>query len=224
MTIQESYVKFLQKVNKDNTSDNVYVDKGRFVLIFNEQQNRWLEQQFTKRDFQSLLGIQELLVDDLELINGTTIPYQKHIEFKLPEDYFNYVTAYVLADKGDCKNKIVRAWLIKPFDINDKVRDEYNKPSFEYEETLLIIANGHIHVYFDDFVVNKLVFSYYRFAKQVDIAGYIRIDGTNSTDIDPELTDQFVDEIISRCAEEVMRDFENQSGFGFSKDRIRTEE
>lgn len=224
MTAQETYVKFLQKIDKNNTSDDVYVDIGRFVLIFNEQQNRWLEQQFSKRDFQALLSIQELLVDNLDIQDGVVNHEAKFTEFILPDNYFNYTTSYSVASRGACKLKVIRNWLIRPFDINDKIRDAYNSPSFDYEETLVTIANNKIQVYTDDFTVDKFVFTYYRYPKAIDIIGYIKIDGTPSTTINPELSDKFVDEIISRCAEEVMRDFKDTQGFALSKDRIRTEE
>ena len=223
MTSADAYTKFILKINKLNTSTNPYVDKGRFVLIFNEQQNRWLEQQFSKRDFQALLSIQELMVDNLELTNGI-VHNDGHVDYPLPDDYFDYVVSYTLATRGNCVGRVVRCWLIKPFDLNDKLRDAYTAPSFDYEETIVTIANNKIQVYVDDFTIDKFVFSYYRYAKPIDIIGYVKVDGTLSSNVDPELSDKFVDEIISRCAEEVMRNFTDAEGFALSKDRIKTEE
>lgn len=223
MTIQEAYIKFLNKINKDNTSDNIHVDKGRFVLIFNEEQNRWSTERYNRKDRDSLLDIQILLVDNQEIINGNPNP-KGYTTFPLPADYASYVVSYSIASKGNCTGKVVRNWITNHFDLNDKLRDANTRPSFEYEETLVTVGGEELQVYTDNFTVDKLVFTYYRHPKQVDIAGYIKVDGTSSTNIDPELADEYVDQIISRCAKEVMRVFENQEGLVNSNDRIKTEE
>ena len=38
MTIQETYLRFLNKVNKNFINDNISVDKGRFIILFNSSQ------------------------------------------------------------------------------------------------------------------------------------------------------------------------------------------
>ena len=43
MNINETYLKFLNKVNKNFINDNISVDKGRFVIIFNEAQNKYVD-------------------------------------------------------------------------------------------------------------------------------------------------------------------------------------
>ena len=44
------YIKFLNKVNKGNTQGDIAVDKERFVLIFNEVKNRWVEKHLKVKD------------------------------------------------------------------------------------------------------------------------------------------------------------------------------
>ena len=99
-----------------------------------------------------------------------------------------------------------------------------NKPSFDYEETLLKIAGEEIKIYFDDFKIKQAFLSYYKEPIDIDIAGYIKIDGTASKTINPKLPDIAVNEIVSRCVREFVGITENPQGFAVAKDRITNEE
>ena len=43
MDIQEAYLRFLTKVNKNLSSNNITASKDRFVLLYNEEQIRRVE-------------------------------------------------------------------------------------------------------------------------------------------------------------------------------------
>jgi len=85
------------------------------------------------------------------------------------------------------------------------------------------LSEGKIFVFKNDFVVDDCYLNYYRSVREIDIEGYIRLDGKPSTNIDPDIQDQYVDEVIDRCALEIIRRYENPDGFQYAKERISTE-
>lgn len=221
-TSLQAYNSFLIKSNREDTNSNIHVSKGKFVVIYNEQAIRWMKEKFKRKLSSSELDeLSDLLVDNFEVIKVGK--HQGHIDFKLPDDYFSLASSFSQAVRGNCK-RVLTNWKAKPHDIPVLLKDENNNPSFDFEETLLSIAGKKIKVYFDDFKVDKVYINYYRFPKNIDIEGYINIDGSASTTINPELSDLAVNEIINRCAKEVMRTSEKQEGFLLAKERVETEE
>ena len=158
---QEIYKKFLLKINKNDTNRNIKVPKSQFVLLFNEQKRKYiddiLEQTENSDDIED---VQEILESDAQLeklsedINKTN--------FKLPTNFQKRVGSYVKSSKGDCKNEILTTWYYKPKDINVLLNNENYNPSFEYRETLAIINKDIVSVYKKDFSIDEIYFTYYR--------------------------------------------------------------
>ena len=58
----------------------------------------------------------------------------------------------------------------------------------------------------------------------IDIEGYIKVDGSNSTTINQDdLDKESIKEIINRCALETIRVYENPQGFQLAQQRIQSE-
>jgi len=125
------YIKFLNKVNKGNTRGDTAVDKERFVLIFNEVKNRWVERFIKTKD--------TILIDSL----------------------------------------------------------------WEIVKTINLYNGG---------------------LPNLDIEGYIHLDGIPSTNIPIPLSEQYVDQIINLAAEEFERNFQNPNDLQIAKDRTRSQE
>lgn len=218
MNINEAYLKFIQKVNKNFTNDNIVVDKGRFILIFNEVQNKFVEWILEKRNEDDIRDIQELLVLDkkLKLKNK----FLNHQDFELPSNYFSFSNVQIFGSTKKCSNSKLYGFEAKTENIEELLNDENNKPSFKYRETFYTIGNGNINVYVDEFNISKIFLTYYRYPKQVDIQGYIKTDNTQSTSIDPELDDKIIDRILSATAKEFNLNNENLQKLPFDKDRL----
>lgn len=110
-----------------------------------------------------------------------------------------YVDSYLLADKGKCKNQIIytNPDLVKHADITLLLNNSNYKPSFEYRETIIDISSDELHVYSDGtFTPTKLFLSYVRYPKPVDKEGYIKLDGSESTNQDSELEEYLEDELL----------------------------
>lgn len=221
-TALQAYNSLNIKVNKADTNSNVHIPKGKFVLIYNEQARRWLKSKLkSKLSTDELDELSDLLMDNQSLTRLQK--HQDHIDFELPSDYHSFASSFSEANRKKCK-KTLTNWKAKPQDIPALLRDDNNNPSFDFEETLLTVSGKKIKIYVSDFDVKKVYLNYYRYPKDIDVEGYIKLDGTQSKSVDPELPDLAVDEIINRCAIEIMRETEKQEGFQYAKERIATEE
>lgn len=208
MSPLEAYKKFLLKVNKNDTNGNIKVPKSQFVLLFNEQKRKFLDDELFQNESSDVIeGLEEVLVveQELEKISDSTLK----TDFKLPDDFYKRVSTYVLASSGDCKNQVLYAWAIKPKDINVYLQNENLKPSFDYRETVVVLNSGKVSVYKDGFTIDNLYLAYYREPKDLDIEGYTHIDGTPSQNVETGLSTSTMELIIDRTATEALRNYEN---------------
>jgi hypothetical protein len=219
MTSLEAYKKFLLKINKNDTNSNINISKGQFVLIFNEQKRNWLKITIEKDQSSDLINyIEEILVLNKPLIKLKDYPDRS--VFTTPHDYFSYVNSYSLATKGTCTGIKLYNWDIKPKNTNMDLLDEDNNPSFEYRETFLNLSQSGIEVYKkDDFVIDEVYLDYYRQPVNIDLVGYIKIDGTPSITVNPDMEDENVEEIIDMCAVEVQRNYQNTEDYQLAQTR-----
>lgn len=219
MTSIEAYKKFELKVNNINTASGIDISVGEFVLIFNEQQYKWFRNKFRGRSaLYSIDDVQQLITTDKHLTQFTT--GDRYTQFALPDDYFDYISSYALASKGQCTARPMYTYQVKLNEIDLHIRDEFSKPSFEYHETPITISQDNLQIYRTDFEVDSVYLTYYRYPVAIDIIGYTRLSGEPSTTVDPELYDQAVDEIVDWCALELQRVAENPEGYQLSVNRI----
>lgn len=199
MRIEEAYLKFLSKVEKNLTNDSLSADRDRFVLLFNEAQNKFIEGVLERRAIDEVEYIQRLVVQKKPLSNIKDLLNSN--EFAIPDDYFYFINLEVVG-ASDCGNATFLAWQVKLEDVQELLHDKFNKPSFDFRETFYTIGEDSIRVYKDDFSIDKVFLTYYRYPRQVDISGYIKADGTQSSSVDPEWDDKVTDRILSICAKD----------------------
>lgn len=138
-----------------------------------------------------------------------------------------YVDAYVLADKGPCKNNVLicNPDLVKHADIQLLLKNDNFKPSFEYQETIIDIASDELHIYTDGtFTPNVLYLTYIRYPKEIDQIGYIHFDGSASIKQDCELEAYLKDELLDKAVEALAQYTENNSAAQYAKQRQAEEE
>jgi hypothetical protein len=218
MTSLEAYQELLLKVNRNDSNSNIHVPRAKFVIVYNEQQRNWLKETLKNNlDSDDLDELNDLLVDDVSLTKIKV--HRDHVDFELPSDFYRFSNSYCLADRDECKGRPLVVWNTKSKNIRTLLQSENHNPSFDYEETICSIASEQLRVYFSDFTITDLFLEYYRFAKDIDLEGYVHLNGNLSTNIHPELGDDMVDEILNLCAKEIMRNNENANGLQFAKDR-----
>lgn len=219
MKIETAYNRFLQLVNGNMTSNNISVDKPRFILLFNSAQIRFVENTLDKRNDDSIRYISELLIPDKKL--GKVGDQETHSSFELPGDYFDLSSAYAVGSIKGCQDKL-KLFEIKSEDLEEKYNDWSHEPSFKYRETFYITSENNLLIYKKGFDIDKAYLTYYREPRKVDIAGYTHIDKKPSMTIDPELSDKAVERILHIMAKEVAANAGDGGQYQIDKDRLHS--
>ncbi len=223
MTSAEAYTAFLNLANKLNSSDDVNIDIGRFVLLYNKYAKVWLGNKIRSlQSTQSIDEVQQLTVKDVKL---QVLSKEKgYINFKLPNDWFDHIGGYTICTKGSCSNKVIYTSQVKNKNKSLILFDENWRPDFDFEWIPITIAEDSIQTFFTDFTIDEFYVDYYKYPKDIDIAGYIKTDNvTMSTTIDPELDDIYVNEIIDLVVADVSRIYQNNEKVQLDLNRIQQE-
>ena len=231
-----------QRLNKLSTNDHQQIQLEDKILALNEAQIKLIKQKvdgfstlsglgldsFKKRyeDLQSLvIGYNEQPLD-LELKNIELNQWYAKLNILDPK-YMFYIDSYILADKGRCKDR--KIWINKELakhgDLSLLLTNDHYKPSFEYQETFNFISSDEISVFTDGtFTPSKVYISYMRYPQYIDKQGYIKFDGTPSTDQDCELEAYLEDELLDLTVQNLAMYTENASAVQSSQLRIQTNE
>lgn len=195
MKTSELYNRFLIKSEKNSINDNVSVDRGRFVELYNEHQFRFVEYIYEKKNEDDLRHIQSLLIESLPL---TYISKENDsILFKLPNDYFEFSNVYGVGSKGKCSGVKLDLIEIKDLNRNLILSDEFTSPIFEYREAPFIISNNTVKVFVSDFNVDSIVLSYYRYPKKIKLLTPSNPESEFDNSFDVDFDEKVINRIIS---------------------------
>jgi hypothetical protein len=231
-----------QRLNKLSTNEHQQIQLEDKILALNEAQIKLIKQKidnistvsqmgldsFKKRyeDLQSLVVAYNEGVLPLTIKNPELNQWKANIH-KLEPKYMFYIDSYVLADKGRCKNR--KIWinrdLAKHGDLQFILNNTHYKPSFEYQETFNFLSSDEISIFTDGTFIPKTInISYMRYPVYIDKTGYIKFDGTPSTDQDCELETYLEDELLDLTVQNLAMYTENQSAVQNAAYRIQTNE
>ena len=231
-----------QKLNKLSSNEHQQIALEDKILALNEAQIKLIKQKvdgnntvsglgldaFKKRyeDLQKLVEGYEDHPLELRLVNSELNKWAASL-LELKPSYMFYIDCYVLADKGRCKDRII--WinhdLAKHSDLSLILNNTHYKPSFEYQETFNFIASDEISIFTDGtFTPTKLYISYMRYPVYIDKAGYVKLDGQESTDQNCELKNYLEDELVDLTVQNLAMYTENASATQTAQYRIQTNE
>lgn len=217
-TVENAYLKYLNKVEKNATNDNVATNRGRFVLLFNESQNKFLEIILQQRGIDDVRYVQNFLKLDKQISYSSIT--QDHYNFPLPKDYFDLADVRAKASKGDCQD-LLFLYEIQVENLNIVLQDEYTKPSFEWREAPYTVNSNTVSIYTDrTFKVDKILLNYYRYPNQISLINKENPESKFNESILIEWDDKSLDTIISIAAGE--SDI-NQNNPRFQVQRLRTQ-
>lgn len=218
MDVQLAYDKFQIKANSNSETGKIAIDRGRFVIIYNEAQNKLIEYILDKKNEDDIRYIQKILVSDHVITESfSKFDYQ---EYKLPEDYFDFSSVYAEASTGKCKNKKIALFEIKDDDKTLISDDENNKPSFIARESFMHITSDKLKVYKEGFTLDKVFLSYYRYPVQIALSNPDNPESDFDIRFNPEFDDKFVDRVISSATGEFELNTMNQKA-QFDKQRAQ---
>ena len=222
MTSYEAYKRFLNKLTRNDTNSGIDIPEALFVVLFNNAIDTHVIQKIKESlDGEEIDTLKELLETDVEL--PQLDKDSRMVTFGLPGNYLKYAGSFTLAKRGACSNRVLSNRKMKPRDKDEILADALSSPSFDFEQTLVLLDSKGLQVYLGDFTVEAQHVSYWREPRKIDIAGYVRYDGQPSTTIDPDISDALVEFLINHCTEETERGNQNTGGLSLAKDRIATE-
>ena len=204
-----AYEKFQVKFNDNYETSKVSVDRGRFVLLANEAQNKLIENILDKKSNDEIRYIQKILVKDFKI--DTPQSKEDADYFKLPDNYFDFSSAYTKASTKSCTNQKIYLYEIKDDNITIVMQDENQRPSFIAREAPFDFSSNNLVAYKDGFKHNELFLSYYRYPQQVRLIDPEDPESKFHPDFNFEFDEKFVDRIISMAVSEMKINEENQS-------------
>ncbi len=149
-------------------------------------------------------------IDDLEALVVNDLPNITYISAgnniftgALPDNYLHLLRSYSLATKDLCVDRALRNIQYSHDELNDILvsKDPYKYPSFEWQELPINISSGKIFGYTDGtFTCTELHIEYLKTPTQIDLAGYVHLDGSASADVNSELPDYLLEDIITLAA------------------------
>ena len=218
-TTEQAFIKFQIKANETYESSKIGIDRGRFIMLFNESQNKMVEFILSKKGTDDYTYIQNILVPNKEIPRETSISNAD--VFLMPEDLLNFSSAYSTATKGNCNDVKITLFDIKDDNKTEILQDEFNKPSFIAREAPLSMANDRFFLYKEGFTHDKLFLSYYRYPLQIRLLDPDNPESPFDPAINPEFDDLLLDRILSLASSE----FEINTGDSkFQIDRLRATE
>jgi hypothetical protein len=218
-TTEQAFIKFQIKINETYESSKIGIDRGRFVFLFNEAQNKMVELILNRKGTDDYTYIQNILVPNKEIKRSTSI--KDADVFNIPEDLLSFSSAYSTATRGNCTDVKITLFDIKDDNKTEILQDEFNKPSFIAREAPISMGDNKLFLYKENFTHNKLFLSYYRYPKQIKLLDPDNPESLFDQSVNPEFDDLLLDRILSMASSE----FEINTGDSkFQADRMRATE
>ncbi len=161
MTIEETYNEYKLRVEKNITNDALSTDRGRFCMLFNAKQVAFL------RALLEVKGSDDVRYAEKFLITKRPISYSSKTKetynFKLPEEFFDLGDVAGIVSTDKCKEQSINLYETSPENYTEALRNENTKPSFKWRESLYTLSDNSVKVFYDDFAVDKILLTYYRY-------------------------------------------------------------
>jgi len=231
-----------QKLNKLSSNSHQRIQLEDKILALNEAQIKLIKQKIDGISIVSRMGRDSFKkrYDDLQILvesykdhplvlkeaNKELNQWEASIE-DLDPTYMFYIDSYFLADKGECKDRIIwtNVELTKHGDTQFLLNNVHYKPSFEYQETFSSISTNKISIFTDGtFTPKKLYLMYIRYPEYINKSGYVMLDGEPSVNTDCELASYLEDEILDLAVQNLAMYTENVSAVQSAQHRIQTNE
>lgn len=166
-TVQQVKDRFLVKSEKNGVNDAIATDNLRFSLLYNEAQNKFLTLHLQQRGIDDVRYIQRYLILDKKVTHSSKT--QEKYNFEIPKDYFDLADVRAKGVKEKCE-RLLNCVEIQTENLNEVLQDEFNKPSFEWDEVPYTINSNLLSVYTDNtFSISEILLNYYRYPNQIKL-------------------------------------------------------
>jgi hypothetical protein len=214
-------IKIKQRLNKIDSQDYDNIECWQVVESFNKAQVEWVrrqlhgmnavqegDEQSTRRidDLQALLNSQPLTVTDQQVYYSANIP----------DDYLQWKRVDTYAKSSCCDKRRMVVYLAEEANVNQLLRDEGKKPSFDWAETFATLKNNQVNIYTNgEFEVQTAALTYYKQPRKIQIQGCVDpYTGVESTvNVESEFKDDIIELIIDEAASILAGDIESINQF-----------
>jgi hypothetical protein len=214
-------IKIKQRINKLDSQDYDNLECWQIVEGFNKAQVEWVrrqlhginlvkegDEQSTRRkdDLQALLSTYNLTLTDKEI----------YYEASLPQEYLQWKRVDVFANKECCDKRRMTVYLAEEGNLNQLLRDDAKRPSFEWAETFATLKGNKVNVYTNNtFNIQKADLVYYRQPVKIQIQGcvdpYTNVASAN--EVLCEFKDDIIELIIDEAVSILAGDIESTNQF-----------
>lgn len=212
-------IKVKERLNKLASNDYDNIQDWQIVEAFCKGQVDWTrrnlhglnivkegDEQSTRRidDFEILLSTSPLTISDRQYYYEST---------GKPADYMQWKRVTCSSSKECCpKPKRMVVYLAEQGNLDELLRDNNKKPSYEWGETFCTQKDGKIQVYTNgEFAIDKVELTYYRQPRKIEITGvqdpYTGL--TPAVDIISEFKDDIVELLIDEAVKIIAGDIES---------------
>jgi hypothetical protein len=214
-------IKIKQRLNKLDSQDYDNLECWQIVESFNKAQVEWArrqlhginivkegDEQSTRRkdDLQVLLSKQSLNLTDKEY----------YFKAPIPEEYLQWKRVDVYAKQDCCDKRRMTVYLAEEGNLNQLLRDDNKKPSFEWSETFATLIGNDVNIYTNnDFQVSSADLVYYRQPIKIQIQGcidpYTNVQSTQN--VECEFKDDIIELIIDEAVGILAGDIESSNQY-----------
>lgn len=211
-TSESLYIYVLDLINKNATNARTHLSKREFVELYKVNSVRYISYLLNNRGDDLIRTISNLRTFDYGLEEIDT--ESTYNEYKFPEDYLDFINLSAKFKNDKCKEiKSQVMTEVKPEEIDKYYNDPYNEPSLRAAETLYNMSGEGVIVYKKGFEIKSVDLYYYRKPIEIDIVGYERLDGSPSTNINPDLSSPALTEIAIMIAKQFAGAVENSTQY-----------
>lgn len=225
-----------QKLNKLSSNVHQQIPLEDKILALNEAQLKLIKQKLTglnepgfdssKKRYEDLQSLIEEYSDHKLQLSEKDKKLNQWIAdiTELDPEYMFYVDSYILADKGECKDRLIQVNpdLTKHADTQILLNNTHYKPSFEYQETFNTISSNEIAIYTDGtFTPTFIYISYLRYPEYIDKEGYVNLKGESSKNQDCELPEYLENELVDLTVQDLAGYIENIAAVETSALRLK---
>ena len=214
-------IKIKQRINKLDSQDYDNIECWQIVEAFNKAQVEWIrrqlhginmvkegDEQSTRRkdDLQVLLSTDSLAIIDKDI----------YYEGNIPTEYLQWKRVDVWANKECCDKRRMTVYLAEEGNLNQLLRDDAKKPSFEWAETFATLKGNKVNVYTNNtFNIERADLVYYRQPIKIQIQGCVDpyTNVASTVNVPCEFKDDIIELIIDEAVSILAGDIESTNQF-----------
>lgn len=235
ISVDELLYDFEIRLNSLDREKNQNIFLENKLLFLNNAQIAWIKSKLNQNNIYKI-GYEGLRkrIDDLQVLKVNdkklkVVPSSNERYFGFlgsldVDDYMFYISSYAIATRRGCKATL-GVNLIKEGDLETMYFNENYSPSFKWRETIATIGSNNLHVYTDNtFVIDDIRLTYLRKPKSIDKEGYVKLDGSDSSNQDSELPEYAKNDIVDLAVKFAAQSTDNVSQVQMAKEREQNNE